>query len=91
MLDTLFRLWYNGRAMDDELKKEWFLWLCGHWVKEPPQYPGTYAVATLDGQACPSETVVIYEQGGEYRCSKDWGGYFWSLPTPPMPLAPRGF
>ena len=72
--------------MDDELKREWYRWLCGKWVLGVPKREGTYALATLDGTPCNEQTATVYEKEGVFYVTRKWEGYFWSLPNPPMPM-----
>lgn len=87
--------------MDDDLKREWFRWLCGKWTREKPTVPGLYTLANLDGQVR-DVPVSVHDHDGVlyFRLSPNepqsykldnfkFSGYWWSAPTPQMPKAPK--
>lgn len=80
----------NG--MTPAMLEQWNAFLNGHWTKEKPQRVGRFKTATSQGEPTASEIVVYRVSDGngivQYHLAQTWGGYFWSEPTPEMPLVP---
>ncbi len=77
---------------DNELIEPWVTFLYGKWEKGLPESPGTYPVATLDGdvvgareytmrQGVVVDVVLGYKEPG-------WKGWRWSVSIPAPPKAP---
>jgi len=62
----------------------------GEWIREVPQASGEYPVATLQGERGTPVVVYCDPAIGEYKPTRPWGGFFWSIPLPPMPPVPEG-
>ena len=63
---------------------EWFL-TRGKWVLEIPQAEGEYPIMTTQCEQAGTNLVYLDLATNEYKVTKSWGGFFWSLPLPPMP------
>lgn len=71
------------------LALEFQAFLSGHWQKELPKTAGIYKTATREGWAGPDIRVHTNRDTGDTWSTEEWEGWWWSVPTPPLPRPPK--
>jgi len=59
----------------------------GHWTLDMPTIPGTYRCRARHTKTGDTK-IVVYALEGKIHSTLPWGGYWWSVPEPEMPLTP---
>lgn len=72
------------------LARKFVAYAKGFWTMERPTKPGAYSVCEVGCGQEPesvghSHVDVVMKPNGELLYVKDWGGWWWSVPTPTLP------
>lgn len=76
------------RAQLAAIPEEWREFVVdGEWVRERPEREGWYRIATRGGREC--GWVQVWKEDGVFKSISTWEGYWWSVPLPELPAAPK--